>query len=205
MKPRRQISAGRRWMAAVLLWGVSTLAGALPFVLTPSVSSVLPGGTFSATLRYDASASVGLDFGLDVTLSALLGGGGSIRLDAASSLHPDIDAPLVSPLLGTLPPDTPLVSSLLIGPIGGAGSTVDLLQFDFTVDAAADPGVLTLMASGQGYDFDLNEIGFSETLTLRIADTPGGQVPEGGTLISLLVGLMALGFCRYRLAQRGKW
>ena len=76
---------------------------------------------------------------------------------------------------------------------------VNLLTLWFTLGSGAAPGTsFTLKAdNGLATINRVEDVPWSASASLRVA-TPGGQVPEGGTLVSVLIALGVLGWVQRR-------
>lgn len=172
--------------AAATTWAGTARAG---FVLQADAPSVLPGHSFTATLRYDGPD---LDFGFDFLLSGSVPG--MLRLDSLSAADGRIASVLANP---AAPSATPWpgsqVSVVLNDTVPGAPDPATLLQMAFTLDSGATPGsTLDLLASNGlatiGFAFD---VPWAASTRLLVATPTVGTVPEPGSLAMFLLALAA--------------
>lgn len=186
------ISLGRA--TAALCLSAASMAATAGFVLVPSTSAVLPGGSFQVTLSYsDSDSSLALG-NVDVNLTSSIGNRltlDSVALPAGSPVDPSFV--LVGPV--TCPPNEPALPFYCVSAILDAGSVVDwssgadLLTFNFTVGLGPAGGSLNLQAGGRFGTTDFEEFNW-------MAPTSVAVVPEVGTLPSVLIGLAALALLR---------
>ena len=183
-----------------LALGALSMAASAGFVLLPNAGSVLPGGTFNATLRYQDVRPMDFGFQFELSSSAL----GGLTLDsvgrAASS---PVDTGSVGVDVG--PSSLPTSMSASVNVIAlldtAVGTTVfpnwtegvNLLTLWFTLGSGAAPGTsFTLKADNVVAGPD--DVSWSASASLDVAR----QVPEGGTLVSVLIALAALGWVQRR-------
>lgn len=178
--------------------GVLSMAASAGFVLLPNAGSVLPGRTFSATLSYQDVLPLDFGFQFELSSSAL----GGLTLDSvgratgspvdAGSRGLDVFPTPAVPLV------TPVLVSALLDPYAMPDWTagVNLLTLAFTLGSGAAPGTPFTLTAGNGLatiDF-VDDVSWSASASLDVAR----QVPEGGTLVSVLIALAALGWVQRR-------
>jgi hypothetical protein len=188
--------------AAVLVGlGSLPLAASAGFLLLPGAGSVLPGDAFDVTLRYEDAAPLDFGFQFDLSSSAL----GNLRLDSIGlpGASP-VDGGLIgtgAALPATLSVPLSVTAALDVFAMPDWAAGVDLLTLSFTLDPGAAPGSALTLTAGNGLatiDF-VDDVSWSAATSLRIS-APTQNVPEGGTLVSVLIALAALGWVQRRRA-----
>lgn len=181
------LGTSKRWIAATALLTSALAAYGGPLTLTPSATSVAPGGSFSVTLSYlSANAlELGMDFTVDASPSAATP---HVTLMAIQSLIGSIaNASIVAnPMLPGAVPS--LVSLAIDAPIGGDSLAHDLLRFDFLLDGTTPTGYVDFaLLNGLAFTAVGVDLNFQETARLDVT-----TIPEGNSLITVLIGLAAL-------------
>jgi hypothetical protein len=180
-----------------LALGALSMAASAGFVLLPNAGSVLPGGTFNATLRYQDVLPMDFGFQFELSSSAL----GGLRLDSVGlATGSPVDAGLGGLAVGPTPAvalGTPVRVSALLNPAAMPDWTagVNLLTLSFTLGSGAPGTPFTLTAGNGKATIDFVE---DESWTASASLDVARQVPEGGTLVSVLIALGVLGWVQRR-------